>query len=360
MAEWGADAVHRELAAVTKGFDIALAGLAEAADYAQRAAGRMAAGGLRGVAGGIGQIRRAIDTNHDEVADLAARVPPLMRAVKKVGGDTVPQHVVAALIPVVDELGRLSGDTLHTANRKLVDTEVLIRRLLAGGSPEQLQARVGGARSVLRAVHDRLNRAAAISDSILATAREAGKAGSAGGGGQDPSGGTLRVPTRAADEPEQGHPGHQGTSPSPFDPVPHLNDMPRFEKRPGHRPKTHGRWTDPNGVTHALVSGKATGTTGGATMADPDFVRIKDWARQRGLVPAEGELAVAADVEMKFCAHMRRHDIRHATITINNPQGPCPGDYGCDALIEQVLSVGTSLTVYWPGNHKTYYGKATT
>lgn len=58
MTGWGTDAILRELAGAAQGFDIALATLADAADYAERAAARVAA--LPGMARGIRGLKQAI------------------------------------------------------------------------------------------------------------------------------------------------------------------------------------------------------------------------------------------------------------------------------------------------------------
>lgn len=65
----------------------------------------------------------------------------------------------------------------------------------------------------------------------------------------------------------------------------------------------------------------------------------------------------ASDVEMKLAAYMRNHGIRSATLVINNT--PCPGPFGCDALVPVLLPEGCTLTVHGANNFtKTYRGGA--
>lgn len=200
MADWDTRAVLRGLAGAAKGFDLVLAGLSEAADYAQRAAGRMAAGGLRGVAGSIGHIRQTIETNHHEVADLAARAAPLSAAVETVTGGSTPDELIRALSPVAEKLERLPHDTLKSANHSLRDTKIEIGRLLKGGSPEQLLARVDRAQSTLRAVHAHLVRAQDAANTVLTIGRQAGGAEPIGAAGEAraPTSGSTGVPADSA------------------------------------------------------------------------------------------------------------------------------------------------------------------
>jgi hypothetical protein len=181
-------AIRRELAGAATGFDKALTGLADAADYADRAAERMLPGYPR-IARSITRIKDAILTNHREVTELAEAITPLTQAAQAVTDGSTPSEVIAALTPVAEELDRLPRATLYTANRRLGDIEVLIRQRLEGGSPEHLQARVRGPRSILQAVHTRLNKAKNATEAVLTAAREAGhleQAGPAGeGGGPD-------------------------------------------------------------------------------------------------------------------------------------------------------------------------------
>ena len=211
MTDWGTSAIAAELAGAATGYAKALTELAGAADYADAAAEHMLPG-YPSVARSIRQIKHEIEANHHEVTDLAARIPPLTQTVEQVGSDWTPHQVITALSLVADELERLPRDTLYTANGRLGDTEVLIRRRLQGGSPEQLQARVSGPHSILRAVHVRLCRAKDAVDAVLAAAREAGgreQTATAGGGAQEPPIGPPPVPAKMpADEPEPSSIGH--------------------------------------------------------------------------------------------------------------------------------------------------------
>ena len=42
-------------------------------------------------------------------------------------------------------------------------------------------------------------------------------------------------------------------------------------------------------------------------------------------------------------------------IVINNPNGPCQGPLGCDALLPRFLPPGSELTVHWPGGQRQTY-----
>lgn len=128
--------------------------------------------------------------------------------------------------------------------------------------------------------------------------------------------------------------------------------MPRYGSREGTRPKTHGRWTDYTGTTHHLVSGRHDGYH---AMVDQHAVAL-------GLVPAQTGLYRSGDVELKFAMRMRETWQRtgappQETIVINNPNGPCEGRLGCDALLPRFLPPDGELTVHWPGGAKIYRGE---
>lgn len=109
--------------------------------------------------------------------------------------------------------------------------------------------------------------------------------------------------------------------------------------------KTHGRWFGPDGQVHAEASGRDD-----KYAAALEFFTREFKARR---LPAR-----LSDVEMKLAVHMRRHDIRSATLVINH--FPCVGRYGCDELVPVILPEGYSLTVYGPeGFVRTYQGGKT-
>ncbi|MGH3861810.1 DddA-like double-stranded DNA deaminase toxin [Actinokineospora sp.] len=124
-------------------------------------------------------------------------------------------------------------------------------------------------------------------------------------------------------------------------PVPHDRPPPvdRLERiraslppavTPGSGQKTHGRWTDANGQTHEVVSGKDD--------KDDEVVRLLKSMRARRMP------LVTTHVEIKLAAHMRKNQIRSITLTLNNI--PCMGDMGCEALISVILPAGYTMTVH--------------
>ncbi|SDD22446.1 DddA-like double-stranded DNA deaminase toxin [Actinokineospora iranica] len=122
-------------------------------------------------------------------------------------------------------------------------------------------------------------------------------------------------------------------------------DIIRSDNRPRGtpQPKTHGRWIDPDGNTHAEVSGW-----------DDKYRAAVNWfAAQPGTkVPS-----TVADVEIKLAVHMRQNAIRYATRAINHV--PCKGDFGCDTLVPHILPEGYILVVHGAGGfRKTYHGRA--
>jgi hypothetical protein len=139
---------------------------------------------------------------------------------------------------------------------------------------------------------------------------------------------------------------------SGFDPAPYFAQMPRFDPDATVRQKTHGRWTDSAGTTHHLLSGRH----------DPYHTMVDQRAAELSLVRPNTGLARSGDIELKFAMRMRETWQRtgmapRETIVINNPNGPCEGDLGCDALLPRFLPPGGELTVHWPGGKKTYRGE---
>ncbi|SDC51224.1 DddA-like double-stranded DNA deaminase toxin [Actinokineospora iranica] len=108
--------------------------------------------------------------------------------------------------------------------------------------------------------------------------------------------------------------------------------------------KTHGRWIDPNGNVHNEVSGK-----------DDKYQAVEDYFDE---IKVSQRPMRSADVEMKPAVHMRKNDIRSATLIINNR--PCFGKFGCNALVPVLLPEGYTLTIYDPdGFQRTYHGGKT-
>src|SRR5438034_561983 len=89
-------------------------------------------------------------------------------------------------------------------------------------------------------------------------------------------------------------------------------------------PKTHGRWVEGTRDERVLLSSKYNPDGS----IDQNYVAALALARRIGLVKDRADMASAADVELKFAMVMRRHDLKHATIVINHPKGPCVGPLG--------------------------------
>jgi nucleic acid/nucleotide deaminase of polymorphic system toxin/uncharacterized protein DUF6244 len=321
VTDWGTSAIADELAGVTKGFDLALTVLADAADYAGRAAERMA--GLQGVARGIRDIQQAIEANREHMKALAGRVAPLTGTMAAITTDSTPGQVIATLDPVPAELGQRVVDTMRT-KAALGDTETLIRRNLEGGQPEHLLYRVGKARSVLDVVRLRLDKAKQATDGVLSQARAAGGAEqtAAAGGGQEPPAGPLQ---------ESGEPEPLG------------DDLPSYVRRvaaelPDAGAKTVGRLVDRSGqpLSGVLWSGKE------GPGRDAPGIRVdgpKPWARMK---------TVRQHVEGHAAAVLRRPGAPSEAVLVLTRE-PCDGQYGCDRIMPETLPRGTRLWVYVVG-----------
>ncbi|WP_440898812.1 DddA-like double-stranded DNA deaminase toxin [Actinosynnema sp.] len=112
---------------------------------------------------------------------------------------------------------------------------------------------------------------------------------------------------------------------------------------PNTSAKTHGWWFTGRGAAQELISGEG-----------PDAQAAYEALRQEGY-PRPGMPFVAMHVEIKLAAHMRRNNIEHATVVINNI--PCPLVWGCENLIGVVLPAGSSLTVHGSnGYERTFTG----
>jgi hypothetical protein len=96
--------------------------------------------------------------------------------------------------------------------------------------------------------------------------------------------------------------------------------------------KTHGRWFAPGVGDQEIVSGE-----GAAADTAAEFLESLN-------MPRRGVPFIASHVETKLAVHMRNTGIRHATVLINNL--PCPGLFGCEALIGMILPAGSTLTIY--------------
>ncbi|WP_331718033.1 hypothetical protein OG795_33190 (plasmid) [[Kitasatospora] papulosa] len=58
----------------------------------------------------------------------------------------------------------------------------------------------------------------------------------------------------------------------------------------------------------------------------------------------------------KYAAWMDMNDIKSATIIINNNARMCPKDQNCKEAVAHILSVSSTLTVYYPGSKETLRG----
>lgn len=102
--------------------------------------------------------------------------------------------------------------------------------------------------------------------------------------------------------------------------------------------KTHGRWFAPGSPDQKIVSGEGTDAD-----ATAEFLKSLN-------MPRRGVPFVASHAETKLAVHMRNNKIQHATVLINNV--PCPGMFGCEALIGMILPAGSTLTIYGPDGYE--------
>ncbi|TDQ04404.1 DddA-like double-stranded DNA deaminase toxin [Labedaea rhizosphaerae] len=68
----------------------------------------------------------------------------------------------------------------------------------------------------------------------------------------------------------------------------------------------------------------------------------------------------AGHVESKAAALMRSAGQTSGVLVINHPRGPCPyaSRVGCGAAMQLILPEGSTITVWWPGGHRAYRGRA--
>ena len=305
--------------------------------------------GLSGIVRSLQNVSTALDAAHAHIQTLVGRIKAMTARSASLTSQTSPQDLLATLAVIAEDIDNA------TAHARRIDTtlttaQTLTRTALNGGQPQHLIHAIQTTRDVLSQVAAQLTGARNAVTSMAAQARLTGA------GPSDPASGGRNQSLAQ-------HPIGSGSPPEPrtlFDPVPHLEQMPVFQRRPGQRPKTHGRWTDADGRTHALVSGQRVRTPTGDEIADPDYLAAIAIARDAGLIPRHAAINSASHVELKFAAYMRRHHLTHATITINNPAGPCGDALGCDALLGRYLEPHQSLTVHWPRGCRTYHGRTDT
>jgi hypothetical protein len=118
-----------------------------------------------------------------------------------------------------------------------------------------------------------------------------------------------------------------------------------FQRLPARarKDKTRGKWADPDGTEHDLISGVDEYT------GDAERLIV-----EKDLDIAPGDVTLGSHVEVKFAMFMRRRGLTDETIVINNNQ-PCEGPYSCDENLEKFLPDGAKLTVYGPNNFKKTY-----
>lgn len=64
--------------------------------------------------------------------------------------------------------------------------------------------------------------------------------------------------------------------------------------------------------------------------------------------PGISKLEVRSHVEAHAASLMRQNEIQDADLWINNPSGPCTGDYGCHKMLPHMLPEGANLRVHFP------------
>lgn len=75
-------------------------------------------------------------------------------------------------------------------------------------------------------------------------------------------------------------------------------------------------------------------------------------------MPPVGQHPAATHVEVKVAMTMREQHVDRGVLVINNPEGPCPGAYSCQQVLDVLLPPGAPLTVWWPGgHHETFTGR---
>ncbi|WP_144126983.1 polymorphic toxin-type HINT domain-containing protein, partial [Catellatospora sichuanensis] len=88
---------------------------------------------------------------------------------------------------------------------------------------------------------------------------------------------------------------------------------------------------------------------------DPARLAIEEYLRGRPGWPSNGGFWSAGHADTKF-AWWARNNVAYDpdtpvefVLVINNPAGPCPGTYNCPAAMAQILPVGWTMKIWWPG-----------
>ncbi|MFI9387758.1 polymorphic toxin-type HINT domain-containing protein [Kutzneria sp. NPDC052558] len=121
-----------------------------------------------------------------------------------------------------------------------------------------------------------------------------------------------------------------------FDPTKTGAGLPKFTPKG----PTSGTGVAADGRTYNLISGNKLND---ARLIDI----INDKLQKKGILKGSSTSARASDVEQKFAAIMIRDGIDSGDVIINNPDGPCRQQLGCDAVLDALLDKKT-LTVHWP------------
>ncbi|MFD5112797.1 DddA-like double-stranded DNA deaminase toxin [Streptomyces sp. NPDC058391] len=62
-----------------------------------------------------------------------------------------------------------------------------------------------------------------------------------------------------------------------------------------------------------------------------------------------GKYPTASHVEAKYAAWMKREEVSHAKVIINNNEGACGYAMNCENAVAAILPAGHTLEVYYPG-----------
>lgn len=113
---------------------------------------------------------------------------------------------------------------------------------------------------------------------------------------------------------------------------------------------TTGLFYDVDGHETRYVSGEE----GISTRIDA-LLRTSRAAR----MPPVGQHPAVTHVEVEVAMTMREQHVNQGVLVINNPEGPCPGAYSCQQVLDVLLPPGVPLTAWWPGGeHRTFTGRS--
>ncbi len=107
-----------------------------------------------------------------------------------------------------------------------------------------------------------------------------------------------------------------------------------------------------------VTTGRIIDSSGNAISDDieaggsSDLVSDTDsYLREHGnpINPRAAVYPAAQHVEAQYAMWMRQNGVTSATVVMNNSAGVCGGPYGCQGAIREILPVGSSMTVWYPG-----------